>query len=151
MEAACTPPPPSTPTMVHTRVAATSEISTMGEVMVSGDSVDMIVGVVVGLVLLILVTLVVIIPTLLLLKRRRMLRQMEPSGNQACAANPIIPVEPNLCYGTTPSVDPDQLYATVEEEHQQQDMELTENQAYTVTPNILVEPMQPVLCHHNSI
>ena len=57
-----------------------------------------------------------------------------------------IPVEPNQCYvTTTPS---DQLYVTVEREHQQQDMELTENQAYTVTPNIPVEPNQ---CYSTTI
>ena len=41
------------------------------------------------------------------------------------------------------SVDPDQLYATVEEKHQQQDMELKQNQAYAVaSTNIPVEPNQ---------
>ena len=44
---------------------------------------------------------------------------MELTKNQAYTVTPIIPVGPNQCYvTTTPSVDPDQLYVTVEGEHQ---------------------------------
>ena len=78
---------------------------------------------------------------------------MEFTKNQAYTVTPIIPVGPNQCYvTTTPSVDPDQLYATVEGEYQlyatvegeyqQQDMKLTANQAYAATSNIPVEPNQ---------
>ena len=65
-------------------------------------------------------------------------QDMELKQNQAYAvASTNIPVEPNQCYiPTTPSVDPDQLYAT-------QDMELKQNQAYAVaSTNIPVEPNQ---------
>ena len=44
---------------------------------------------------------------------------VELTKNQAYTVTPIIPVGPNQCYvTTTPSVDPDQLYATVEGERQ---------------------------------
>ena len=67
-------------------------------------------------------------------------QDMELTANQAYVVTPNIPVEPNQCYViTTPSVDPDQLYATMEGDQQ---LELTENQAYTATPNIPVEPNQ---------
>ena len=69
-------------------------------------------------------------------------QDMELTENQAYAATPNIPVKPNECVTMTPSVDTDQLYDTVEGEHQQQDMELKVNQAYTATPNIPVEPNQ---------
>ena len=42
------------------------------------------------------------------------------------------------------SVEPDRLYATVDGEHQRQDMELTQNQAYITSPNI---PVQPNECY----
>jgi hypothetical protein len=50
-----------------------------------------------------------------------------------------IPVDTNQCYGTT--TDPNQLSATMEGEHQQQDMKLSRNEAYTAT-NIPVETNQ---------
>ena len=59
-----------------------------------------------------------------------------------------IPVETNQHYGTTtPSVD--QLYATVEGAHQQQDMELAQNQAYVTAtisqwkPTSVMAPQLP--------
>ena len=42
---------------------------------------------------------------------------------------------------TNLSMDPEQLYATVERK-QQEDMEFRVNQAYAATPNIPVEPNQ---------
>jgi hypothetical protein len=50
-----------------------------------------------------------------------------------------IPVDINMCYGTTtPSMKPD---ATVEGVHQQQGMKLSQNEAYAAT-NVLVETNQ---------
>ena len=45
-------------------------------------------------------------------------QDMKLTKNQAYAATPNIPVGPNPCYvTTTPSVDPDQLYAIAEGEN----------------------------------
>ena len=51
----------------------------------------------------------------------------------------ITPMEANLAYGTHGEMN---TFSHLPNVHQQQDMELTENQAYTATPNIPVEPNQ---------
>ena len=52
----------------------------------------------------------------------------------------ITPMEANLAYGTHGDMDTSSHH--LPNVHQQQDMELTENQAYIATPNIPVEPNQ---------
>lgn len=57
--------------------------------------------------------------------------------NSTHITTPSITISENENSGaTTPD---DQLYATVQGEQQQQDMELTQNQAYVTTTNIPVE------------